>query len=714
MWFKSPRPAELWRGETKMRTLKGLEVPITYVWARVEIGGRELILSVERDISEHQRSETALKESEQRFRHLIETADCLLWKSRVREVDGVWDWKFDVPVSGLRQRLFEAAKIEFDGSELWSGFNLPELATMDERCLAALKEREKSYRQEFRILLPNETMWLQEHVTIEPVGPNEWNLVGAVVDITRLKETEAAMRTSEERNRLVLRASNDGFWDFDVTANVMATSERCRSMLGLGPEATPQTAEAWRVRIHPDDLDVEKAAWAKSQATGEPCVYQARFRHEDGSWRWLMVRAITVTDESGTLKRVIGSHTDITELKRNDTELQQSRRLRALGELVGGIAHEFNNLLTPMLLQTTMMSDPTDASPELKNQLKPVISAIKEARGLTQRILTFGRRSTTDAESLELSATVKDSLMLRQTIDRRVMLNVKPAAGPLWIFQNRTDVGQIVVNLVVNARDTLLEKLAGRTDDGWTPTIAIELTAVSAPSSLSASSSGHVAAASSPAKPWHRLTVRDNGMGMTEEVRERIFEPFYTTKEVGQGTGLGLATVWHLIKTMGGSVEVETRLGVGSAFHVSFPPALPPTGSNGQSHEPLVAVRHEKFARILMVEDQPEVAGSLSRILESWGHRVTILTDGSAALDRLTNRANEYDVCITDLNLPGATGFEVVQLVRDRVAPLKVVVMGGFLTASVRQQLERLKVEAIVPKPFSIEDIESAMRICGW
>ena len=131
-----------------------------------------------------------------------------------------------------------------------------------------MKEREKSYRQEFRLLLPHETMWLQEYVTIEPIGPQEWTLVGVIVDITRLKETEAAMRTSEERNRLVLRASNDGFWDYDATANTMATSERCRSMLGLRPDATPQTAEAWRLRIHPDDLEVESAAWNKYQAYG--------------------------------------------------------------------------------------------------------------------------------------------------------------------------------------------------------------------------------------------------------------------------------------------------------------------------------------------------------------------------------------------------------------------------------------------------------------
>ena len=715
-WFKAPRPAELWRGETILRRLNGAERPVAYVWARVEIGDRELVLAVERDISEQRQAESALRDSEQRFRHLIETADCLLWKARLSEVDGQLVWKFDIPLSGLRQRLFAAANVTFAEGELWSGFNLPELATMTERCAAALKGGERSYRQEFRVLLPYETMWLQEQVAIERLGPQEWNLVGVIVDITRLKETEAAMRTSEERNRLVLKASNDGIWDFDVVAGTMATSERCRVMLGLRPEEMPTSAEGWRDRIHSDDLAVEEAAWKKYRGTREPCVYQARFRHEDGSWRWFMVRAITVTNEAGALVRVIGSHTDITELKRNDSELQQGRRLRAIGELVGGIAHEFNNLLTPMLLQTTMMTEDGAApSANLKDQLKPVIGAIKEARELTQRIITFGRRSSVNAEPVELGAAVHDHLeLLRHTIDRRVVLNVVRPAEPLWVFQNRTDMAQIVINLVLNARDTLLEKASGHADEGWTPTISIRFATLNATSNRSSTSSGLLEEDVSRSGTWHRVTVRDNGMGMADEVRERIFEPFYTTKEVGQGAGLGLATVWHLVKTMGGRVEVETRVGVGSAFHVSLPAVPPPIDSETPlAGIPVIALRN-KFARILLVEDQPEVAAPLSRILERWGHGVTVLRDGATALQKLVSGGNDFDVCITDLNMPGATGFDVVRTIRENRLPVKVVVMGGYLTGQVRRDLEELNVDAIVPKPFSIDDIEAAMRVSGW
>ena len=710
-WFKAPRPAELWRGETTLRRLNGTEVPVAYVWTRVEIGDRELVLAVERDISEQLKAQSALLESEQRFRQLIETADCLLWKARVREVAGKWVWKFDVPLSGLRQRLFAAAHVKFEEGELWRGFNLPELASMNDRCLTAIREGATNYRQEFPVLLPHETMWLQEQVEIGRVADQEWTLVGVIVDITRLKETEAAMRKSEERNSLVLKASNDGIWDFDVAAGRMVTSERCRAMLGLRVEEMPLSSDGWRLRIHEDDLAEEETAWKRYRGTGEPCVYQARFRHEDGSWRWFMVRAITVKDDQGSLVRVIGSHTDITELKRNDSELQQGRRLGAIGELVGGIAHEVNNLLTPMLLQTTMMTDDVTATGPLKAQLEPVIAAIKNARELTQRILTFGRRSAVNAEPVELSAAVYDHLeLLRHTIDRRVILNVVAPTTPLWVLQNRTDIAQVVINLVLNARDTLLEKASGGTLQNWTPTLSIRFATVNAGSNRSLAS---ISSEEANAVSWHRLTVRDNGMGMHEDVRERIFEPFYTTKGNGQGTGLGLATVWHLVKTMGGKIEVETRLGVGSAFHISLPavsappPPLPPTA-------PIMATVPRRSARILVVEDQPEVANSLRGILDRWGHRVTVVNDGSVALQRLDEGAHDYDICITDLNMPGASGFDVVRSLRDNGLPLQVIAMGGYLTGEVLQRLQTLEVDAILPKPFSIDDIEAALHTVGW
>jgi PAS domain S-box-containing protein len=711
LWLRLPRPAPLWHGEKVLKRIDGTELPIAYMWSRVEIGERELVLVVERDISEQRRAEAALKESEQRFRRIVETADCLLWNAHITNASGHLDWKFHIPLSGLGARLSDATGLVFDEHEMWKHFNLPERAAAEDRCWDALMSNEPSYRQEFRVLLPRETVWLQEQVEIERLSSNEWNLVGVIVDITRLKETEAAMRISEDRNRLVLKASNDGIWDFDVLAEHMITSERCRAMLGLTAEQMPETAEGWRTRIHPDDLAVEAAAWKKHQGSGEPCVYQTRFRHQDGSWRWFMVRAITVTNDSGALIRVIGSHTDISELKRNDSELQQGRRLRAIGELVGGIAHEFNNLLTPMLLQTTMMRDGHGRGDNLQQQLEPVIGAITAARELTQRILTFGRRSAVNAETMDMVRVVNEQMdFLRNTIDRRVRLDVLRPPGPLWVTQNRTDIAQIVINLVLNARDTVLEKTSGQPMETWSPSIEVLFATVD---KLQAPREG-VDESLTAGGPWHRLTVRDNGMGMSDEVRERLFEPFYTTKVVGQGTGLGLATVWHLIKTMGGRVDVETTIGQGSAFHVFLPAMVgAPIVPQKTQARAVLPTLSGNAARILLVDDQPAIAASLSRIFQLWGHHVTVLQDGSSALTKLASEPEAFDICVTDLNMPGATGFDVIRAIRLGGTPMKVIVMGGYLTSQVRQTLEELKVDAIVPKPFAIDDIAAALRACG-
>lgn len=710
-WLAAPIPVPLWHGEKLLRRFDGAQVPVAYVWSRVEIGERQLVLSVERDVSEQRTAEAALKQSEQRFRRIVETADCLLWNAHVVQADEALVWRYDIPLSGLGVRLFEASGLTFHEDEMWRPFDVPDRSAMEERCWSALMSNEPSYRQEFRVQLSRDTLWLQEQVEIERLGANEWNLVGVIVDITRLKETETAMRIGEERNRLVLKASNDGIWDYDVVSGKMTTSERCRAMLGLSAEEMPTSTEGWRSRMHPEDLPVEEAAWKKYRGSGEPCVYQTRFRHQDGSWRWFMVRAITVTNSAGTLLRVVGSHTDISELKRNDSELQQGRRLRAIGELVGGIAHEFNNLLTPMLLQTTMMRDGQAPGGDLKQQLKPVIDAITAARELTQRILTFGRRSPVNAGTFDLVAAVNEHLdFLRHTIDRRVKLEVMSPPAPMWVTQNRTDVAQIVINLVLNARDTLLEKASGHPPGGWTPSIEIRFSSVErteVPPSETAESAN-------PSRQ-HRLTIKDNGMGMTEEVRERLFEPFYTTKGVGQGTGLGLATVWHLIKTMGGSVELETRIGQGSTFHVFLPAVKPPNASVAPVALPsTTASGLRRTARILLVDDQPAVAASLTRILERWGHRVSVLGDGTAAMKTLAAGPNDYDVCVTDLNMPGATGFDVVRAVRQRNTKIRVVVMGGYLTGQVRQNLQELKVDAIVSKPFTMDDVATALRACGY
>lgn len=245
------------------------------------------------------------------------------------------------------------------------------------------------------------------------------------------------------------------------------------------------------------------------------------------------------------------------ELQAMDAELAQGRRLRALGEMVGGIAHEFNNLLTPIVLKVELLREERGADPALQRALDVIAGAADRAATLTRRLLTFGRKGEHEPAHVHLSEIVAANVdLVLPTCDPRIALVVDVPLQLPALFQNPADLHQVVLNLLMNARDTLHDKLERDTAADAKVTVRVEpLTRTNG---------------RGPAG-GQRLSVTDTGVGMPREVLERIFEPFFTTKEVGRGTGLGLATVWHLVQTCGGRVEVDSTPGVGTTFRVDLP-----------------------------------------------------------------------------------------------------------------------------------------------
>ncbi len=397
---------------------------------------------------------------------------------------------------------------------------------------------------------------------------------------------------------------------------------------------------------------------------------------------------------------------DVTERRQLDDELAQTRKLRAVGELVGGIAHEFNNLLTPVMLKAGEIQLDWAKDTRLQQQVAVIIQAAQRAAELTRRLLTFGRKGESRAEAIRLAAiTANNFELLRQTVDRRIVFESTMPADlpPLWL--NSTDLNQILLNLLLNARDTLLEKLA-RQSSGWTPCIRVEAEALT---SDSAPPIGVVAGRTKPLG-WQLLIVRDNGLGMTPAVRERVFEPFYTTKEVGKGTGLGLATVWHLVAEMGGRVELETTPGEGSTFRVLLP--VWPAPASQELPAPVVPAGAAGAARVFLAEDEPLVAESIGEALRRGGHTVTIRFDGNAAWDHLATRLGEYDLMVFDVNMPGLDGIELAHRARASHYVGRLMIVSGRLTLPQLQAINRARVDRVLAKPFSMEEFSSAVRDC--
>jgi signal transduction histidine kinase/ActR/RegA family two-component response regulator len=393
---------------------------------------------------------------------------------------------------------------------------------------------------------------------------------------------------------------------------------------------------------------------------------------------------------------------DVTSRLQRDAEIARSRKLRAVGELVGGIAHEFNNLLTPVMLKAgeIQLSRPDDLP--LQQDIDAITQAVHRTAELTRRLLTFGRKIDHGAEAVKLGTVTAGCFdLLRHTVDRRIRWeSAIPESLPPLLF-NATDLNQILLNLLLNAKDSLMERLAGANPEGWRPVILVEASQL--PADAFEPPLGHKG---KTLLGWQRLVVRDTGLGMESDTVERIFEPFFTTKEVGKGTGLGLATVWHLVNDAGGRVEVESTHGVGSEFRVLLPvwPSVVKQKPAAVLSEPV------RPSRVLLVEDEAIVAGPIIEILRRNGHQVHHIDNGTEAWLHLRDRMGAYDLLIIDVNLPGISGIEIVENARGNDFKGRILMVSGRFSTSDMSALTRLKIDQSLSKPFDIQQFLDAVH----
>ena len=381
--------------------------------------------------------------------------------------------------------------------------------------------------------------------------------------------TLVSVDTADESLRLLARGRHDAALTSRLTGMAIVSRDGYRNIAPVGPPIDDLTVSLCIASHDVDRLVQINEALAILYRTGDyERIYRRWFaRYEPTSFSTeelaRYAAAIFFVVAAGAIwvsfhqRRLSARVTEQARaLRKMDAELAQSRRLRAVGEMVGGIAHEFNNLLTPIVLKVEMLREEREADAALRRELEVISGAADRAATLTRRLLTFGRKGDQEPVEVKLADVVAANVdLIRPTCDSRVDLVVDVAPDLPALVQNPADLHQIVLNLLLNARDALHDKLQGTGAGPARLSLAVEPIG---------SSNGHGPAG-------QRIVVGDTGVGMPREVLERIFEPFFTTKEVGRGTGLGLATVWHLVQTCGGRVDVESAPGVGTTFTVELP-----------------------------------------------------------------------------------------------------------------------------------------------
>jgi len=527
-----------------------------------------------------------------------------------------------------------------------------------------------------------------------------------------LKKMIAAQTTELSAQKALLQALYD---NIPMAVCLLESRPEGLRILSINRQAEPWMGIPVRLAeqqllhqiANPPEWVRELAGLLSTQPASEQLVREERRLGE--THKRIIFSLVPMQPSPEGLPRLCVLGEDVTERRTLDEEIGQSRRLRAIGELVGGIAHEFNNLLTPITLKTgeIQLDWPNDA--RLHGELHLIAEAAQRAAELTRRLLTFGRKSEDRVEEVYLGSVVTSCFaLLKLTVDRRIVWETAIPSDLPPINFNPTDLNQIILNLVLNARDTLMEKFTSLPPDGWTPTIHVEA------ENLPAAAVARL----EPAVPsrrqilgWQRLTVRDNGMGMSNPIRERIFEPFYTTKDVGMGTGLGLATVWHLVTEVSGRIEVESTPGRGSSFHVFLPMYA------GKATVEPTAISPERPApgtgRIFLAEDDEMVASAVTSSLRRTGYSLTHETNGASAWQHLQAHFESYDLVMLDVNMPGLDGIALAKRIRGSGQFRgRIMVVSGRLGSDDLQEISAAKVDCVLNKPFRINELLESVRNC--
>ncbi|MDH5671435.1 MAG: ATP-binding protein [Myxococcales bacterium] len=384
---------------------------------------------------------------------------------------------------------------------------------------------------------------------------------------------------------------------------------------------------------------------------GIHCPRPARFSHDDVAY---------VQSLANLLAAKVAEQRAREAQRDAEARLARGEKLEALGTLAAGIAHDFNNLLMVVVGCAELAQMRAEDQAELQEELERIMQAGQRAAELTAEILAFGREQEIEPRHVDLNRVVEDTVrLLRRTLGEQVELTFRPGEGLTPVFADPTKIEQVLLNLCVNARDAMPGGGA----------IVIDTAEQGAGAQLARRHGLQTGARLAV------LSVRDGGAGIAPELLDRIFDPFYTTKEVGRGTGLGLSTVYGIVRQHGGAVEVDSRPGQGTTFRVYIPVASTPAPALA---EPRRRGRPRGDERILLGEDDPAVRTVVEQILSAAGYRVTTAVDGRAALEVFERDPGAVDLVVLDAVMPRLSGLEALALMRDRRPELRFLLTSGY------------------------------------
>ncbi|TMQ64927.1 MAG: response regulator [Candidatus Eisenbacteria bacterium] len=521
--------------------------------------------------------------------------------------------------------------------------------------------------------------------------------VRRAVEEANERKTRHQTEVTLERERKFLRALLDsldaGVVACDQDGTLTLFNRATRELHGLEEQSIPPEQWASQYKLYQADgetpLTTEEIPLHRALQGEHLRHAEITIRHREGAAHVMVVSGQPIIDDGGEKLGAVITMRDVTELKQLERQFQQAQKMEAMGLLAAGVAHDFNNLLTVISGYCQLAQARLQAGHPVLRDLAEVVKAGERAANLTRQLLAFSRQQVLEPRVLDLNEVIEGvEKMLSRLLGADIDLRFRPAEG---LGQLRADAGQVeqvLLNLIVNARDAM--------PDGGRITIETENVEIRDRSEI-------------PSGSYVLLTVSDTGSGMDAKTSSRIFEPFFTTKELGRGTGLGLSTVHGIVKQSEGHIAVQSELGQGTTFRIHFPRV-----SAGQEVSKSTA-SHAQPARgteaILVVDDDASLRGLVSEILRLHGYTVVEANNGEMALTMLENDGSVIDAVVTDVVMPNLNGRELARRVAKIRPNLPMLLMSGYVGKNVEALGSLLGPRvAFIQKPFNADALLEKLR----
>jgi PAS domain S-box-containing protein len=635
---------------------------------------------IARDFTEKNLVESALKNSEERLRLAVDGARL-----------GTWRWDLgtkEVTFSPRCKALFGLPpETEMSYEVFVTTLHAEDRARVQDAIQRTL-DGHADYDAEYRVVWPDGT----EHwIAARGLGyydgaGHPLSMEGIAMDVTERRNAVERLLESEERFEAMANSIPQLAWMAEADGHIFWYNQRWYEYTGKTFEQ--MQGWGWQSIHDPEVLPVVLDKWKSSIASGDLFNMEFPMRGADGQFRMFLTKVRPLKDANGRVTRWFGTNTDITDLKKAQASQLSTQKLESLGTLSGGIAHDFNNIL--LAINGNAKLAISDLPPEhpARESLNEIVKAGARAAELVRRILAFSRPGEQKREVQRMQPVVEEAVKLvRATLPANIEIkaNLPPNLPPVAV--DPTQIHQVIVNLATNGAHAIGDRTGiidlrldtaeiGPDDTGRAPGLR-------------------------PGR-YVKLYVGDNGCGMDSATMARIYDPFFTTKPVGEGTGLGLSVVHGIVASHDGAVTVYSEPGKGTAFHLYFPAAKQPVAANVMEPQQIERSRNE---HILYVDDEEALVFFAERMLTKLGYRVTGHTDAGKALEEFRAHPEGFDAVVTDMSMPRMSGLEFTREIVAIRADVLVVITSGYLRPEDQAKAEELGVRAVILKPTTADQL---------